>query len=402
MVFEVLFWLSVLAVFHTYVLYPFLLKIFSSNKPDNTVVFPYDENLPFVSILISVFNEQEVIVEKVESIYNTNYPVEKFELIIGSDASTDNTNSLLDDLSQKYHSLHFFIFKQRQGKGNIINQLFENTKGKILILTDANVIFETNTIYELVKHFKNKDIGLVDTNMINKGLKKEGISIQENAYLSREVIIKNQESRIWGTMMGPFGGCYAIRKELYSKVPENYLVDDFYINMKVFEKQQKAINNLNAKVYEHISSNLKDEFRRKVRIATGNFQNLYTFAYLLLTPFKSVSFCFLSHKVLRWLGPFFLIIAFISNIFLLFHPDSPACQSFTAGRSGFYKYLFYFQCFVFILPVIDYLLRKFKIHIVTLRFITHFYSMNLALLFGFINFLKGVETNVWKPTKRNQ
>ncbi len=201
MVFEVLFWLSVLAVFHTYVLYPFLLKIFSSNKPDNTVVFPYDENLPFVSILISVFNEQEVIVEKVESIYNTNYPVEKFELIIGSDASTDNTNSLLDDLSQKYHSLHFFIFKQRQGKGNIINQLFENTKGKILILTDANVIFETNTIYELVKHFKNKDIGLVDTNMINKGLKKEGISIQENAYLSREVIIKNQESRIWGTMM---------------------------------------------------------------------------------------------------------------------------------------------------------------------------------------------------------
>ncbi len=163
---------------------------------------------------------------------------------------------------------------------------------------------------------KTSKIGLVDTNMVNRGMKEEGISYQEKAYISREVRIKDHESRLWGAMMGPFGGCYAIRKEDYAQVPANFLVDDFYINMSIFEKGKLAINDVHAIVFENLPDELKVEFRRKVRIGTGNFQNLRKFWRLIFT--SRYGFAFLSHKVVRWFGPFFLLIALAANIYLAF------------------------------------------------------------------------------------
>jgi hypothetical protein len=189
-------------------------------------------------------------------------------------------------------------------------------------------------------------------------------------------------------MMGPFGGCYAIRREDYSQVPSNALVDDFYINMKIFEKGKLAVNNLDAKVYEDVSNNLKDEFTRKIRIATGSFQNLKWFGHLLWPMNSGIAFTFLSHKVLRWIGPFFILFAFISNLFLL--------------KTPFYQLALLLQIIALLLPLLDYLLRKMNIHNSILRFITHFYSMNMALFIGFFRFLKGVDSGIWKVTKRNQ
>ncbi len=389
LIFEFLFWISVTAILHTYVIYPFFLKIFSSKKKMNKIIFYRKDNLPVVSVLLSVFNEEEVIENKIISVFKTNYPKSKLEFIIGSDNSTDKTDEIIKNFKKKFKNLYFFTYKKRQGKGNIINQLIDKSVGDILILTDANVMFDENTIFNLIKHFKNKEIGLVDTQMINKNFKKEGISLQEKSYISREVKIKNMESKLWGTMMGPFGGCYAIRRYLYSKIPENYLVDDFYINMKVFEKGRKAINELNAKVYEDVSNNLKDEFHRKIRISTGNFQNLFTFWRLLFPIYSAISFSFLSHKVLRWLGSFFILIIYFSNIFLY-------------SNHILYKINFYLLNILFFLPLIDFILKKVNIHISILRFITHFLFMNLALFIGFFKFLKGVKNNVWQPTKRNQ
>lgn len=385
---KILFWLAIIAIVHSYIAYPTILTslyFFKKNKPQSK----FDSyKTPFVSILMSVYNEQDVLNNKIESVFNTNYPYEKIEVLVGSDASTDQTDKILNKLTSKYKNLQFFSFNKRQGKPNIINQLVDKARGEILILTDANVIFDNTTIQNLTKPFFDKKVGLVDARMINREFKKEGISMPEKAYISREVNIKHKESILWGTMMGPFGGCFAVRSNLYSKVPDNYLVDDFYINMRVLEKGKKAINNLDAIVYEDVSNNLKDEFRRKVRIATGNFQNLKQFKHLLCPPTKALSFSFLSHKVLRWFGPFFLLTVFLSNLFLL--------------GNIFYRYLFYLQCIIIVLPFIDFLLRKINLHIIILRFITHFYSMNFALFIGFFKYLKGVKTNVWQPTKRNQ
>jgi cellulose synthase/poly-beta-1,6-N-acetylglucosamine synthase-like glycosyltransferase len=387
---KVVFWISIAVIFYSYLVFPLIISLLSRGKKIKKDTYKaVGSDLPHVSLLIAAFNEEEVIEEKIRSIYNTSYPVNKLEVLIGSDNSTDATQSIVEKLLPGFPGLKFFHFSQRRGKGNVINDLYKKSSGEIIILTDANVMLEEATLFELVKYFKDPATGLVDTRMVNTNMHHSGISFQERAYISREVYIKQHESILWGTMMGPFGGCFAVRRELYSPVPKNFLVDDFYINMKVLEQGYKCINNLNAIVYEDISNNLKDEFKRKVRISTGNFQNLKKFSDMLWHKTKGLSFCFISHKALRWIGPFFLLLAFIANIVLSLH-------------SRFYFYVLLAHTFLLLLPLLDILLKKLHIHFRLLRFITHFYSMNLALLIGFFKSLKNIESNVWKPTQRNQ
>lgn len=350
--------------------------------------YTISDELPFVSILIAAHNEETVIAKKIESINNTSYPVSKFEIIIGSDCSTDNTNSIVKSFEANQNNVKLIAFNERQGKIGVVNKLVDIAQGEIIISTDANVFFEKSTIFELVKNMKDSSIGLVDSRMVNTGLKQTGISIQESAYITHEVLVKYREGMLWGTMIGPFGGCYAIRKELFVKPPLNYLVDDFYINMKVLEKGKKCLNNIEARVFEDVSNELSEEFRRKVRIAQGNFQNLKTFRKMLWPPTKPLAFAFISHKVIRWIGPFFIIFAIISVLFL---------QSIL-----FYRIVALAIGVIILIPFVDLLLNKLKVNLVLLRFVTHFFSMNIALLVGLIKYLKGVNSNVWKPTQRNQ
>ncbi|MGC9330500.1 MAG: glycosyltransferase [Bacteroidales bacterium] len=386
---QIILFVSVFGILHSYLFFPLLLKWKAQGKIFDAKTFSEKTNLPSVSIIIAAYNEEAVIEEKVKSIFQNDYPSDKIEVLVGSDNSIDNTNQICRQLEKIYPNLRFVAFDERQGKIPIINKLAKQATGSILIFTDANVIFDNNTIFELVKYFKNDAIGLVDSQMINTGLKKEGISFQEKSYISREVYIKHREGLLWGSMMGPFGGCYAIRKDLYQDVPVNYLVDDFYICMNVLQQGKKCINNLNAKVYEDVSNNLGDEFRRKVRIATGDFQNLKHFSHLLWPPWNPIAFCFWSHKVLRWVGPFFLLLIIISLSLLAFYYN-------------FYFILAMITLLIFSLPFFDILLKIFNIHNVILRFATHFFTMNLALFTGFLKTLKGVNTNVWQPTKRYQ
>ena len=385
----IVFWLSVFFVIYSYAIYPFILKLLVIGKKQNNVF--YDENeLPLVSVIIAAYNEESVIVEKLDSVLQSSYPDDKLEILIGSDASSDKTIPLVKEMSQRFPLIRCFDFSERRGKPSVVNDLVSHSKGEILILTDANVIFSTDTIINLIRHFKNQSIGLVDTHMVNRGLKKEGISYQEKAYISREVQIKHMESLIWGTMMGPFGGCYAVRREEYSDVPPHSLVDDFYINMKVLEKGKKAVNELESVVFEDVSNSMRDEFRRKVRISAGNFQNLGRFRQLLWPPWSGTGFAFLSHKVLRWFGPLFLILTLVANIFLVRH-------------SVFYSLTLAGQLLLmFGIPFFDWMLKKINIHLSVVRLAVHFYAMNLALLVGLFKYLKGIQTGIWKPTPRNQ
>lgn len=388
MIATILFGLCVAAVFHSYVLFPLLLRIFAIRKraePDTAD----PEFQPRVSVLLAAYNEETVIEEKIRSVFNGVYPAGRYEILVGSDGSTDRTAEIAGKLAAEFPGLRVFDYSTREGKPNVINKLVEQATGEILVFTDANVMFDDRTLTEMIRPFSDPLIGLVDTRMVNLGLKKEGISFQEKAYISREVGIKDLESRLWGTMMGPFGGCFAIRSHLFEQVPKNFLVDDFFLNMKVLESGYKAVNNPSACVFEDVSNDLSIEFRRKIRIATGNFQNLSRFRKLLFSRKPGLSFCFWSHKVLRWMGPLFLLGAFFSLLSLSF-------------SGTFYLILLIVYASIFLVPVLDLILKKLNLHINFLRFITHFLVMNLAMAIGMLRFVKGVKTNVWQPTKRHQ
>ena len=393
---KILFWVSFFALVHSYIVYPLLLKLLGFRKTTNQIVFLPADELPSLSILIPAHNEEAVIKQKLSSIFETTYPKNKIELLIGSDASIDKTDEIVKEIISNHTAFNgkFIQFKERNGKPKVINMLAKLAKNEILILTDANVIFEKNTLYQLVKHFKNTEIALVDTRMINTRQNNTGVSKAESAYIRGEVGIKNNEGKVFGKMIGPFGGCYAVRKSFYSPIPENFLVDDFYINMKVLEHGGKSISEINARVHEEVQADWKIEFKRKIRIATGSFQNLFAFSHLLL-KFNSLSFCFLSHKVLRWFGPFFMLVLYLTNLFILVR-----ILDIHELRIEKYLILFSLQSLLLILFLFDLILVSLKIYFSPIHIVTHFLSTNLALFIGFFKFISGVKSSIWQPTKR--
>ena len=346
-----LFWICIFLIIYTYLLFPAFIIFLSREKELNSETYNKIEDMSSISILIAAYNEQEVIKDKVMSIINANFPKTKIEILIGSDCSSDNTNKIINELATEYSFTHALIFNKRSGKSGVINKLVKEAKNEILIITDANIMFSQDTITTMVQHFKNQQIGLVDSNMVNIGIKESGISFQEKTYISSEVKFKHAESKVCGMLMGPFGGCFAIRKSLFTPIPEHFLVDDFFVCLHILKRGYLAINDLNAVVYEDVSNQISEEFRRKRRISMGNFINLYYFRMLLLRPFSKLGLVYISHKVLRWFGPLILLLIFTTNYFLL-------------NYGVFYKLTFFLQVIFFILPFIDLLLRKIEIHII--------------------------------------
>jgi len=388
----IVFFLSTSLVAYSYVVYPMLLGMISKNRKQNQILYSETE-LPDVAIFFAAYNEIKVIEQKIKSIVDTSYPLKKLKVFIGSDNSNDGTDEVLEKYASLYPSLiSFQKFEGRNGKVHIINSMVSNYKknngsAELFVFTDANVFFTPDMFFHLAKHFKNQQIGQVGANVQNSNVRLQGISFQEKAYIQRENEIKYQQGLHNGAMIGAFGACYAVRATLWQAVPENFLVDDFFIGMNVVKANRQSIFEKAALCYEDVSSDAKVEFNRKRRMSAGNFQNLKVFVPLLFR-FNTAAFHFFSHKVLRWLTPFFILLAFVACCALSFH--------FT---------LFIAATLVFFLlictPFLDKALDKFGIHIKLLRFVAYFVKMNVALLAGWLMYIKGIKTSVWTPTKRN-
>lgn len=359
------------------------MNILASGKKLNVPVADYSTS---VSILMSVYNEEKVIARKLESIFSSNYNFNLVEVIIGSDCSDDSTDEIIRSYSKKFQQIKFYRFEARIGKPAVLNQLAAKSKNEILILTDANVFFNADAIKNLVRHFADEKTGMAGATILNEGMRKDGISTQENKYIQTENRIKFNEGVVFKSMIGPFGGCFAMRKNIFEPIPESFNVDDFYLGMLTLEKKYYAICDNEAICYEDVSNEVHQEFRRKVRISGGNFQNLHRFRKFLYRPFTAVGFCFLSHKVFRWWGPFALMAAYISSLMLSVVP--------------FYSYACWVLFILFLMPVVDALQQKLKLHNYLIRLISYFVMMNLALLAGYINFKKGISTGVWGRTER--
>lgn len=379
----IIFILSAYAIVHSYVVYPLWLIAFTSNKRSSRPQFTLQDSLPEVAILMAAYNEEKVIGEKIASVLDTTYPLQKITIYIGSDASTDKTDSIIEEFAKKHSQIKLVRFGGRTGKSGIVNQLASEAAQSVFILTDANVIFKRDTIFNLIRHFKNDNTAQVAANIIKISPSNKGIASQEKSYIALENKIKNAESIRWNVIMGAEGGCYAIRRNNFSPVPKNFYMDDFYITLNVIEQGKEIVFDKEAICNEDVPTQSDEEFKRKVRISIGNFQNLNRYKKLLW-KFNCISFSFWSHKVLRWITPFLLLICFFTSFALMFH-------------SNLFAILFSLQIAGFLTPAIDWTLG---INISPLRFIGHFYLMNLALLKGFLIYMKGVDSNVWQPTKR--
>jgi cellulose synthase/poly-beta-1,6-N-acetylglucosamine synthase-like glycosyltransferase len=268
----------------------------------------------------------------------------------------------------------------------MINNLINYANSEYIILTDANVFFTTDTLYNLIKHFKNNNIGIVGANIINPNSSEKGIAFHETFYMKQENLIKYYEG-IHGKMIGSFGGCYAIRKSLFQTIPTNpMLMDDFYITMSVLNKNYDVIMEKQAVCFENVTNDIWIEFKEKKRIAQGTFP-IITSNIKLWLPLNKLNFFFFSHKVIRYLTPFLIIFIFFVSL-TIFHLSLLA------------KFSLITIITILFISIIDISLIKYIPHNKWLRFISHFSLMNIALIIGIIKSMNRKTSSIWQPTKR--
>jgi cellulose synthase/poly-beta-1,6-N-acetylglucosamine synthase-like glycosyltransferase len=388
---ETIFLIAALLLGWTYLLYPTLVFSLAAIRKErktinNKHLLKTANSFPSVSVIMSVHNEEKVLSEKIRSMLASDYPAGLTEFLVGSDASDDNTDEIMKEFAASENRIKYHRSPARKGKAVMLNHLSSQAKGDILIITDANVIFSPATIRLLASGFSSPRTGLCDATVVPSHSPGQGVMRQENMYTRFETSLRRAEGEVWGTMTGPYGGCYAVRHELFPLIPENALVDDLFVGLTVLRKGFSSFNVEEATVTEDTQPGIADQFRRRVRIAAGSFQNLFHFGVFPSGAFKT-SFAFFSHKVLRWFTPLFLFLFFMTTVIL-------------SGRSVFYFCLAVIQLILILLPALDLMLDKSGRAIKPLRYMTQYLLMNAALAAGFVKAARGIKNGIWEPTKR--
>lgn len=377
---ELLFWFALVMIGYTYIGYPlFLMFLFRLRRQ----VVNKSPLFPSVSIIVAARNEEKNIATRLRNLCEQDYPNNKFEIIIVSDNSQDGTNQIVQSFADRRISL--ISLPQSSGKAQAVNRGVAAANGEILLFADARQRFEKNVIKELVANFSDSRVGCVSGEMIFLDNAESKVHSEMNAYWRYEKMIRKSESAT-GSVMGVSGSIYAMRRDLYKPLPEGTILDDVLTPMNVINQGYRVIFDSEGLAYDIVSDGVDQEWRRKVRTLTGNWQ-LLSFAPWLLIPWRNKQWGrFFSHKICRILVPFFLVILFLLNLKL---------------DGQFYDFFLVAQIICYGLATCGYVfagVRNYKVFSVPYFFMV----MNIAALFGFFYWITGTDKRIWKAAYTEQ
>jgi len=310
--FEVLFWISAAGVAYVYAGYPVLLAILGglfSRPPRKRPIEPS------VSFLIAAYNEADIIEQKIRNTLALDYSPGRLEIAIASDGSTDATAEIASRFTSHPH-VHLFTYPHNRGKITALNETVPHLTGEILVFSDASSMLAPDALRRLVESFADPRVGAVSG--VYKVRKKEqaGLGASEDLYWKYETFLKIQEAAL-GSVLGAHGSLYAIRRALYPFPAAGTINDDYIIPLRILQKGYRVAYEPRAVAYEEAYE--MEGFSRRVRIMTGNFQQLRELKLLLRPPRPFALFVFLSHKAGRLAVAFCLPAALTANLFLLSH-----------------------------------------------------------------------------------
>ncbi|HLJ57946.1 MAG TPA: glycosyltransferase family 2 protein [Chthonomonadaceae bacterium] len=331
--------------------------------------------LPSVAMVVAAFNEEAVLAAKLANTWAIDYPSDRFELWVGSDGSTDNTDTILSVCRDA--RLRFTPFAARRGKISVLNDLMAQVDADIVVMSDANTSYAPDAVHKLVAHFADSRVGCVSGEL--RLLQNGGVS-GEGLYWRYENWIKRMESRL-GFLIGCNGGIFAIRRGCYEPLPPSTIVEDFVMTMRILERGYRVVLAPEARAFEPACGSARAEMVRKVRIGAGGFQALGLTRRLLLPGFGLRAFAFWGHKVLRWLVPFFWLAALAANAALSVLP-------------AFRLFLLLQAAGVAVAALAYGLPERIQLPRWT-RPISYFYLMNWSLFFGFVRFVTRTQRVTW-------
>jgi len=313
---KVIYWGTFIIIGYIYFGYPAVLKFLSKYyaKPIRR-----KEITPEVTLLICAYNEEEVIEEKIKNSFELDYPSEKLKIVVASDGSSDNTNNIARQYTND--RLILMDYPRRQGKIKVINDTMPKLKSEIIVFSDANAMYHKDAIKNLVRNFADPSIGGVSGNVIIKN-EETIFGKPESLYYVYERWIQEKESD-FGSIIGADGAMYAIRKDLFHPPPPNIILDDFIISMNISLQGYRLVYDKEAVAQEKSTISSKTEFLRKSRVIAGAIQALKQKEGVSSPQKKGLFFCFLSHKLLRWMIPIFYVVFLIVNCRLYFLSKNP-------------------------------------------------------------------------------
>lgn len=385
----IVFWISIFLIVYTFVGYGFMLYLLVKIKRlfSKPFAFKKDAVLPTVTLMVAAYNEEDIIEDKIKNTLQLDYPKDKLQLIFITDGSSDQTAVKVSNFKE-ITLLHQDL---RAGKMAAIKRAIPLINGAITVFTDANTFLNAEAINELVKHYQNPKVGAVaGEKRILVEATADASSAGEGFYWKYESKLKKLDYELYSNV-GAAGELFSIRTALYQPVESDTIIDDHMIAMRIAENGYVIAYEPGAYAMETASADVKEELKRKIRIAAGGIQSILRLKKAA-NPFRNFVFTFqyISHRVLRWtIVPFLLILVLILNGLIAF--TQPA---------AFYQYLFALQVFFYVLSIIGFYFEQRNIRVKALFVPYYFCMMNYAVLAGILRYYRKNQSAAWEKSKR--
>ncbi|WKN46398.1 glycosyltransferase family 2 protein [Tunicatimonas pelagia] len=385
---EVLWWLCLSLVVYTYVGYGIILRLLVGLKrlrEKQREFIDYQEFCPETTIVVAAYNEAGFIDEKIQNTLQLDYPPNKRQVVIVTDGSTDAT----PDIVRQYSEIKLLHQPERRGKIAAVHRTMKEVNTPVVIFTDANTYLNPEAIRNIVRHYQNPQIGgVAGEKRIHVAEKDSASGAGEGFYWKYESALKTWDAELY-SVVGAAGELFSVRTELYENIPQDTVIEDFYLTLRIAQKGYRIAYEPDAYAQEGPSASVKEELKRKIRIAAGGIQAIVRLKALLnIFRYGTLSFQYISHRVLRWtVTPFALVLVFVLNILLY-------------NYRGFYQLTFYGQIFFYVAALVGYILANKSIKIKAFFIPYYFFIMNYAVFRGIIRYLKGNQSVTWERAER--
>jgi cellulose synthase/poly-beta-1,6-N-acetylglucosamine synthase-like glycosyltransferase len=381
---EFLLWGACFCVLYTYAGYPIITLLLSLLRNNRVKISDYE---PFVSVIISAYNEEKDIEEKVRNTQSLDYPKDKLEIIVASDGSTDHTEEIVIRFAKNNAGASVILHRVegRLGKTAAQNSAVRIARGEVVVFSDAASLYDRGAIRALVRNYADPTVGAVSGRYSYLNKKGASVGFATILFWNLENFIKSRQTRI-KTVTGCCGCIYSVRKDLYTELPPT-IISDLVEPLTILKKGYRIVFESGAQALEETTEKPKDEFKMRVRVIVRGMNGLL-YMRSLLNPFQYpfVAFQLLSHKVLRWLVPVFCIIIFFTSLLL-------------APTSGFYASVFILQCLFYLLALAGFVLEKRGFRWKALYLPMYFTIVNAASLVSLFKVCKGENIVVWQTQR---
>ena len=390
---KILFWVCLLIVFYTYIGYGILLYIIIRvkrlfcGKPQKAVL-PADDELPTMTLMICAYNEEDVVAEKMENTLALDYPKDKFRIMWVTDGSNDRTNELL----AAYPEVDIVFSPERRGKTAALKHGLQELKTRYVAFTDANTMINPTAMREIARLFMDPTVGCVSgEKRVAAKTSGEMAAEGEGIYWRYESTLKHWDSELYSAM-GAAGELYAIDPTLVREVPNEALLDDFMMSMLIVNEGKRIAYTPDAYALEYGSADLKEESKRKRRIAAGGLQSIWWLRGML-NPFRQplVAFQYISHRVLRWsVTPVAMLLLLLVNIIMVI-----------LGAGTFYTVTLLLQALFYLLAVAGWMLGRSGRSNKLLYIAYYFVFMNLNVFRGMAYLKSHSNSGAWEKARRS-